>query len=146
MHAAVPEISANARSDMSGEPLGTGAPFGAREGAQVRTTLLRRETVKVLAARLKERKGTNTDPLFPSIRETSLSRGALEDTVRRHVPTASRTCPSLARTSCATAMELLHHGIDQTVIAFRLRHENVETMQVYVPADLWLKEKARSLA
>ncbi len=39
-------------------------------------------------------------------------------------------------------MELLHHGVDQTVIALWLGHENVETTQVYVHADLRLKEKA----
>ena len=39
-------------------------------------------------------------------------------------------------------MDLLHHGVDQTVIALWLGHESVETTQVYVHADLRLKEKA----
>ena len=39
-------------------------------------------------------------------------------------------------------MELLHHGVDQTVIALWLGHESVETTQVYIHADLRLKEKA----
>ncbi len=63
--------------------------------------------------------------------------------------TASRSCPSLAGKRVSphvlrhsTAMELLHHGVDQTVIALWLGHENVETTQVYVHADLRLKEKA----
>ena len=42
-------------------------------------------------------------------------------------------------------MELLHHGIDQSVIALWLGHESVETTQVYMHADLRLKEKALAL-
>ena len=42
----------------------------------------------------------------------------------------------------STAMELLHHGVDQSVIALWVRHESVETTQIYVHADLRLKEQA----
>lgn len=119
------------------------------KGRKQRSTPLRRETVKVLEAWLKERKGADTVPLFPSIRGARLSRDALEDIVRRHVLIASRSCPSLIDKKVSphvlrhsTAMELLHHGVDQTVIALWLGHENVETTQVYVHADLRLKEKA----
>ena len=41
-------------------------------------------------------------------------------------------------------MELLHHGVDQSVIALWLGHESVETTQVYIHADMRLKEKALS--
>ena len=39
-------------------------------------------------------------------------------------------------------MQLLHAGIDTTVIALWLGHERVETTQIYLHADLALKEKA----
>ena len=39
-------------------------------------------------------------------------------------------------------MELLHNGVDPTVIALWLGHESVETTQMYTHADLRLKEKA----
>ncbi len=39
-------------------------------------------------------------------------------------------------------MELLQNGVDQSVIALWLGHESVETTQIYVHADLRLKEKA----
>lgn len=39
-------------------------------------------------------------------------------------------------------MNLQHHGVDQTVIALWLGHESVETTQVYVHADMRLKEQA----
>ena len=39
-------------------------------------------------------------------------------------------------------MELLHHGVDRSVIALWLGHESVETTQAYLHADLRLKERA----
>jgi len=41
-------------------------------------------------------------------------------------------------------MELLQHGIDRSVIAIWLGHESVETTQMYLHADLRLKEEALS--
>ena len=41
-------------------------------------------------------------------------------------------------------MELLQHGIDRSVIALWLGHESVETTQMYLHADLRLKEQALS--
>jgi len=54
--------------------------------------------------------------------------------------TGKRVSPHVLRHS--TAMELLHHGVDQSVIALWLGHESVETTQMYMDADLRLKEKA----
>lgn len=39
-------------------------------------------------------------------------------------------------------MRLLHAGVDTTVIALWLGHESVATTQIYVHADLALKERA----
>jgi integrase/recombinase XerD len=41
-------------------------------------------------------------------------------------------------------MRLRAHGIDPTVIAMWLGHESVETTQMYLHADLRLKEQALS--
>jgi site-specific recombinase XerD len=40
------------------------------------------------------------------------------------------------------AMQLLHAGVDTTVIALWLGHERVEMTQIYLHADLRLKEQA----
>ena len=40
------------------------------------------------------------------------------------------------------AMRLLHAGVDTTVIALWLGHEQIETTQIYLHADLALKEQA----
>src|SRR3546814_14126878 len=66
-----------------------------------------------------------------------------------HCLAAARSCPRLASKRVtphtlrhSTAMELLHHGVDQSVIALWLGHESVETTQIYIHADMRLKEKA----
>ena len=90
-----------------------------------------------------------TSPLFPSIRGGQLSRDALEHLVRKHCLTAAQTCPSIGTKRItphtlrhSTAMDLLHHGVDQAVIALWLGHQNMETTQVYIHADMRLKEQA----
>ena len=42
----------------------------------------------------------------------------------------------------AAAMDLLHHGVDRSVIALWLGHESAETTKMYLHADMRLKEKA----
>lgn len=135
------------RSDIA---LGSGAHIRCEgKGRKERSTPLRRDTAKLLEAWLRERGGDEASEIFPSIRGTRLSRDALERIVSRHTLTATRSCPSLTEKRVSphvlrhsTAMELLHHGVDQTVIALWLGHESVETTQVYVHADLRIKEKA----
>ena len=39
-------------------------------------------------------------------------------------------------------MELLQGGVDRAIIALWLGHESVETTQIYLDADLALKQKA----
>lgn len=119
------------------------------KGRKERSTPLRPDTAKVLQTWIKERQGDADQALFPSMRGDKLSRDALEHLVRKHCLTASRSCPSLAGKRVSphtlrhsTAMELLHHGVDQSVIALWLGHEFVETTQIYLHADMRLKEKA----
>jgi integrase/recombinase XerD len=130
--------------------IGTGAHVRCEgKGRKQRATPLRRETLKVLEVWLRERAGADSDPLFPTVRGTTLSRDAVEHLVRKHILSASTSCPSLIGKRVSphvlrhsTAMELLHHGVDQSVIALWLGHESVDTTQVYMHADLRLKEKA----
>jgi site-specific recombinase XerD len=119
------------------------------KGRKHRATPLRRETVTVMKNWLKERRGSVHEPLFPTMRGDKMSRDALEHLVKRHIKAASKSCPSLIGKRVSphvlrhsTAMDLLHHGIDQAVIALWLGHESIETTQVYIHADLELKENA----
>lgn len=131
--------------------LGTGAHIRCiGKGRKERSTPLRRDTVKLIQGWMGKRQDSD-GPLFQSIRGEQLSRDALEHLVRKHCLAASRVCPSLIGKRVtphtlrhSTAMELLHHGVDQSVIALWLGHESVETTQIYIHADMRLKEKALS--
>ena len=130
--------------------LGVGAHIRCEgKGRKERCTPLRRETARLLEAWIRERNVGEEKPLFPTLRGDHLSRDALERLVRRHGETAARSRPSLAGRKVSphvlrhsTAMELLRHGVDQSVIALWLGHESVETTQVYLHADLRMKETA----
>ena len=47
-----------------------------------------------------------------------------------------------ARMSCGTRLKLLGHGVDRAGIALWLGHESVETKQMYLHADMRLKQQA----
>jgi len=115
----------------------------------MRCTPLRRDVAAALESWLIERGGGPDDAVFPSSRGGFLSADALQRLVARHVAVASETCSSLADRSITphtlrhtTAMALLRRGVDQTVIALWLGHESAETTQLYLHADMRLKERA----
>ena len=119
------------------------------KGRKERATPIRKDSVKLFRDWLGERRGQPADPLFISNRGTGLSRDAIEDIVRRHVETASRKCPSLRAKHISphglrhsAAMQLLHSGVDRTVVALWLGHESVETTHMYIHADMKIKEEA----
>jgi site-specific recombinase XerD len=130
--------------------LGTGASLSCQgKGRKHRCTPLRKQTAAVLAAWMQERGGGPDDPVFPTRRGRKISRGAVGRLVTRHAATAASRCPSLRakritphvlRHSCA--MSLLAQGVDTAVIALWLGHERVETTQIYVHADMSIKERA----
>jgi len=132
--------------------LGTGAHVRCLgKGRKERCTPLRPEAAMMLDAWLRQRQGRPEDPVFPSIRGGRLSRDAVERLITKYTHLAARTCPSLKRKNVSphvlrhsTAMDLLHHGVDRSVIALWLGHESVETTQMYLHADMRLKEKALS--
>jgi integrase/recombinase XerD len=113
------------------------------------TTPLRQDAQSMVSAWLREHPGQPEEPLFPSIRATALSRDAVEQLVTKHAAHAVAQCPTLRRKRITphvlrhtTAMELLRHGVDRSVIALWLGHESVETTQMYLHADMRLKERA----
>ena len=145
----VSELIGLRRSDII---LGAGAHVRCEgKGRKQRCTPLRQEAVEVLAQWLRECPAEPATPAFPSSRGGPLSRDAVERLVARHQRSAERHCPSLKRKRVTphvlrhtAAMQLLRHGIDRSVIALWLGHESVETTQMYLHADLRLKEEALS--
>ena len=130
--------------------LGTGPHASCHgKGRKDRITPLTKPTTAVLRVWLTERAGQPIDPLFPTREGKQLSRDALEHRLAKHVSTATRTAPTLAEKKITmhvlrhtAAMRLLHAGVDTSVIALWLGHEQVETTQIYIHADLALKEQA----
>lgn len=119
------------------------------KGRKERATPLTSKTAAVLRVWRREQSVEPPDPVFPTRRGEHLSRDAVERLVARHTTKASRVCPSLAlkrvtphvlRHTCA--MQLLQAGVDTSTIALLLGHEGVVTTQIYLHADLALKERA----
>lgn len=130
--------------------LGAGAHVRCEgKGRKHRCTPLRQDAATLLEQWLREQTGQPEAPVFASIRRGALSRDAIERIVAKHAATAQQHCPSLRDKKVtphvlrhSAAMELLRHGVDRSVIALWLGHESVETTQMYLHADLRLKEQA----
>lgn len=119
------------------------------KGRKERCTPLTSQTVAVLRIRQRELKPLPSNPVFPSRRGEPLSRDAVERLVTKYAALASSTCPSLKKKRVSphtlrhtSAMQLLAAGVDRTVLALWLGHESIETTEVYIHADLSIKERA----
>jgi integrase/recombinase XerD len=130
--------------------LGRGPYVSCRgKGRKNRITPLIAGTVATLRVWLAERAGSSSDPLFPTRRGRVLSRDAVEHRLAKYATSAALACPSLRTKRISAhvlrhtaAMQLLHADVDTSVIALWLGHESVETTQIYLHADLRLKEQA----
>jgi integrase/recombinase XerD len=141
------EMTALRHEDVS---LGAGAHVRCRgKGRKERCTPLAKPTVAVLRAWIREQGEEDLKVLFPSTRGGPLSADGVQHMLARHVARARKNCVSLRKKRVsphvlrhAAAMELLQAGVDRAVIALWLGHESVETTQIYLDADLELKEQA----
>jgi len=130
--------------------LGAGAHVRCHgKGRKERCTPLTRATARVLRAWIAECGTAGADLVFRSTRRTQLSHDAVERLVTKYALAAAKSCPTLARKHVTphvlrhtTAVQLLEAGVDRAVIALWLGHEQVETTQIYLDADLAMKERA----
>jgi integrase/recombinase XerD len=130
--------------------LGTGASVQCQgKGRKRRCTPLTRPTVAVLRVWLHERDGQPASALFPNRNGQHLTRGGIWRLVTKHATTATNRCPPLTDKNITphalrhtAAMTLLHAGVDTSVIALWLGHESIESTNVYLHADMALKERA----
>lgn len=143
----VSELIGLTRTDVH---LGAGAHVTCHgKGRKDRATPLTRPTANVVGSWMAELDPAPATPLFPTRRGQPLSRDAIEHRLAKYVSTAAADCPSLGAKRVTahtlrhtTAMRLLHAGVDTSVIALRLGHVSVETTQIYLHADLEIKQKA----
>jgi integrase/recombinase XerD len=131
--------------------LGTGAHVSCvGKGRRQRVTPLTVGTAKLVQTWMAERPCSDADPLFPARRGAQLCRDGFERRLAKYAAIAARSCPTLAKKRISphvmrhsAAMRLVSAGVDIATVALWLGHRNVATTsQVYVHADLGLKERA----
>lgn len=119
------------------------------KGRKERCTPLTRQSVAALKTWIGERRADGADFVFPSSRGGKLSRDAVERLLKKYAAIAHKSCTSLKGKTVSphtlrhtTAMRLLQGGVDRSTIALWLGHESIETTEIYLHADLALKERA----
>jgi integrase/recombinase XerD len=124
----------------------------AAKDARTASTPLTKPTTQLIRTWLSERGGLPTDPVFPTSRGNPLTRDAVARRLTHHTQTAARGCPTLGEKTITphvlrhtAAMRLLHAGVDTAVIALWLGHEQIDTTQIYLHADMAIKERALAL-
>jgi len=140
------ELTGVRREDVT---LGAGAHIHCvGKGRKERGTPITKTARRVLESWMKEPWPIESAFLFPSLSGGRLSADAVQDLVNKHVAAARMKCPSLIKKRVTphvlrhtAAMELLQAGVDRSMIALWLGHESVETTQIYLNANLALKEE-----
>lgn len=130
--------------------LGTGAHVYCRgKGRKDRCTPLTSHTTGILTQWLAERHAPGTAPLFCTRRGTPMSSDAVTRLTGKYANMAATAFPSLTARKITphtlrhtAAMNLLHAGVDITIIALWLGHESPTTTRIYLHADMALKENA----
>ncbi len=119
------------------------------KGRRQRLTPLTGPTVAVLRAWLPEAAPPPTGPVFPTRRGTRMSADAVQRLVAKHAAVAATGCPSITAKHVTphtlrhtAAMALMNAGVDTSVIALWLGHQSPVTTQIYLHADMTLKERA----
>ena len=130
--------------------LGAGAHVRCHgKGRKDRATPLTKQTAATLRIWLTEHDGGPDDPLFPTRAGHPLSRDAVAKLVTKHAAHAAACCPTILAKKItphtlrhSAAMALLHAGVDTSVIALWMGHEDPASTQIYLHADMTIKEKA----
>jgi len=119
------------------------------KGRKQRCTPLTRTAVRVLRAWIKEQGRNDSKFLFPNLVGGQLSPDSVQYLVSKYAGVAAANCATLRQKRITphvlrhtAAMELLQSGVDRAVIALWLGHESLETTQIYLDANLALKEEA----
>lgn len=130
--------------------VGTGAHVSCTgKGRRHRATPMTAATTAIMTAYLGERITRPGTALFCGPYGQHLSRDALEHRLAQHLTTATARCPSLAdknvtmhtlRHTCA--MNLLAAGVDVSVIALWMGHQNTHSTDAYLHADMAIKQAA----
>jgi len=118
------------------------------KGRKQRCTPLTQTTVKALQVWVQEQGRDDSKILFQTARGDKLSPDSVQHLVCKYATAAAKTCVTLRKKRVTphvlrhtAAMELLQAGVDRSVIALWLGHESLETTQIYLDANLAIKEE-----
>lgn len=144
----ISEVLSFDRGDVT---LGTGAHLRCEaRGRKHRAVPLTAPFGAALRVWVTERRGLPGDPVFPTRIGRRLSRDAVQRRVIVHAATAVTRCPSLQGRKLSphgfrhtSAMNLLHAGVDTTVIALWLGHADVRSTNAYLHAELAIRTRPR---
>jgi integrase/recombinase XerD len=147
--ARVSELAGLKVSDVSMAPNASARFTG--KGRKQRTVPLWRQTVRLLKPWL-QRPGLQSDsPVLPNARGQPMTRYGVAQPLRWILTCAAKRNPPLKELHLTphvirhtTAMHLLQSGVDLSVIALWLGHENIQTTHGYLAADLEMKKQALS--
>lgn len=119
------------------------------KGRKQRTVPLWKETAVLIRQWIRRQALRPEQPLMPNRDGRQMTRSNVAERLALAIVTATRRCPILKGRHVtphtlrhSTAMHLLQAGVDITVIALWLGHENPATTHGYIEADLTMKERA----
>lgn len=119
------------------------------KGRKDRCIPLWKETIKLLRSWLPKLLPVSNDILLPNRFGQLMTRTGAEYRLKKALKVAIQHCPSLARKRVTphvirhtTAVHLLQSGVDLSVTAIWLGHENINTTHQYINADLAMKDRA----
>ncbi|MBL8485328.1 MAG: tyrosine-type recombinase/integrase [Rhodocyclaceae bacterium] len=119
------------------------------KGRKQRTVPLWQETAHAIRQWLNYANLRPEQPIVPTRNGTPMTRTNVAERLAMAVAIAAEHCPQLQGRRISphtlrhtTAMHLLQAGVDITVIALWLGHENPLTTHAYIEADLAMKERA----
>jgi integrase/recombinase XerD len=141
----VSELTGLCRKDLAIESAAYVRCFG--KGRRNRCVPLTRQTVAVLRSWLKQVPASPEAPLFPNSRGGRMSSDCFQYLLGKYAVAARQMIPSLKEKRVSphvlrhsTAIQLLLSGVDRSLIALWLGHQTVETTQIYLDANLAMKE------
>lgn len=119
------------------------------KGRKERSLPLWKNTSKLLKEWIQKNKLSSENPLFVNKRGKPITRFVITNRLAVAVQRVSKSLSPTKRKTITphmirhtTAMHFLQAGVDITTIAMWLGHESIETTQIYVTADMKMKEKA----
>lgn len=145
--ARVSEIAALKSGDLRFDTGGSVHIHG--KGRKQRSVPLWRTSVRLLRVWLRRTAPLPEAPLLPNARGGFMTRSGIEHRLRTVAERVASRDPSIKRIRVSphtirhtTAMHLLQSGVDLSVIAMWLGHENIQTTHQYLDADLDSKRRA----